>query len=160
ELMMRVWPAAVAGVREEVADMKAIAEREGQRITIAPSEYLFYAEKVRSDRYDIDANEEEPNINLASMIDAALCPAGQLYGITFHEITGQVPVCQSDVRVWEVKDGDEHLGVFYGDYFARTGKRSGAWASTYRSHETFTGVERTPISSNNNNFVKGAAGEP
>jgi peptidyl-dipeptidase Dcp len=61
--------------------------------------------------------------------------AERLYGLTFTEITGTVPVFHPDVRVWEVKakaDG-RYVGLFYGDYFARAGKRSGAWATTYRA---------------------------
>jgi peptidyl-dipeptidase Dcp len=96
------------------------------------------------------------------MIAASFFMAGKLYDLEFTEITGKVPVFHQDVRVWEVKDkaSGKHRGLFYGDYFARANKRSGAWASTYRGHETFTGKEITVISSNNNNFVKGAPGEP
>jgi peptidyl-dipeptidase Dcp len=159
-LMRRVWPAAVARVREEVADMQKIASAQTARITIEPWDYLYYAEKVRKQRYDLDQNEIKPYFELNNMINASFFTAGQLYGLSFHEITGQVPVFHPDVRVWEVKEGNRHVGLFYGDYFARAGKRSGAWANTYRSHETFTGSEITPLSSNNNNFVKGGAGEP
>src|SRR5690606_16959400 len=160
ELMMRVWPAAVARVREEVSDMQAIAEREGATITIEPWDYLYYAEKVRQERYDLDQNEIKPYFELDNMINAVFWTAEQLYGLTFHEITGEVPVFHPDVRVWEVRERDRHVGLFYGDNFARTGKRSGAWATTYRSHEDFAGTRLTPLSSNNNNFVKGAPGEP
>jgi peptidyl-dipeptidase Dcp len=160
ELMMRVWPAAVARAGEEVADMQAIARREGQNISIEPWDYLFYAEKVRQDRYDLDQNEIKPYFELNNMMQAAFWTAEQLYGLTFHEITGQVPVFHEDVRVYEVREGDRHVGLFYSDNFARAGKRSGAWASTYRGHETFTSQRITPLSSNNNNFVRGAPGEP
>ena len=160
ELMMRVWPAAVARVREEVADMQKLASASGQKITIEPWDYLYYQEKVRKQRYDLDQNELKPYFELNNMINASLWTAGQLYGLSFNEITGKVPVFHPDVRVWEVKEGDRYVGLFYGDYFARTGKRSGAWASTYRGHETFTGREITPLTSNNNNFVKAAPGEP
>ncbi|NJD09038.1 MAG: M3 family metallopeptidase [Gemmatimonadetes bacterium] len=160
ELMLTVWPAAVARVREEVADMQTIAARQGATLTIEPWDYLFYAEKVRKQRYDLDQNELKPYFELNNMIQAAFWTAGQLYGLSFREITGTVPTFHPDVRVWEVKQGERHVGLFYGDHFARSGKRSGAWASTYRSHETFTGTERTPLSSNNLNFVKGAPGQP
>ena len=161
ELMMRVWPAAVARVGEELADMREVAAaRNGQQITIQPWDYLYYAEKVRKERFDLDQNEIKPYFELDRMIAAAFWTAEQLYGLTFHEVTGQVPVFHPDVRVWEVREGDRHVGLFYGDNFARTGKRSGAWATNYRSHESFTGERITPLSSNNNNFVKGAAGEP
>ncbi|MGE0596285.1 MAG: M3 family metallopeptidase [Hyphomonadaceae bacterium] len=162
DLMERVWPAAVARVREEVADMQQIAEREGARITIEPWDYLYYAEKVRRARYDLDQNELRPYFELDNMINGAFWLAGQLYGLSFTETTGQIPVFHPDVRTWEVRDAatGRHVGVFYGDNFARAGKSSGAWAQGYRSHETFTGSTITPITSNNNNFVRGAAGEP
>ena len=87
--------------------------------------------------------------------------ANQLYGLSFREITGTVPVFEPSVRVWEVTDRDgSFVGLFYGDYFARAGKRSGAWMTTYRLHENFTGTAVTTVASNNNNFVRGGAGEP
>jgi len=161
ELMMRVWPAAVARVREEVAAMQKIADRDGAKSPIQPWDYRFYAERVRKAQYDLDQNEIKPYFELDNMIHAAFWTAEQLYGVTFAEITGQVPVFHPDVRVWEVKDRStgRHVGLFYGDYFARAGKNSGAWATSYRVREKFDG-EVTPLSSNNNNFIKGAPGEP
>jgi peptidyl-dipeptidase Dcp len=161
ELMMRVWPAAVARVREEVADMQAIANRQGARITIQPWDYNYYAEQVRRDRYNLDQNELRPYFELSNMINASFYMANQLYGMNFREITGTAPVFEPNVRVWEVTDRDgSFMGLFYGDYFARAGKRSGAWMNTYRGHENFTGQEVHTIASNNNNFVRGAEGEP
>jgi peptidyl-dipeptidase Dcp len=161
ELMRRVWPAAVARVREEVRDMQAVADAEGSGVAIEPWDYLYYAEKVRKARFDIDQNEIRPYFELERMIQAAFWAAGQLFGITFHENTGDLPVFHPDVRTWEVTDAatGTHVGVFYGDNYARPGKRSGAWAEIYRWREGFDGV-RTPIASNNNNFIKGAPGEP
>ncbi len=103
-LMMRVWPAAVARVKEEVADMQAIAAREGTAITIEPWDYLFYAEKVRKARYDLDQAQLKPYFELNNMVAAALWSAEQRYDIRFTEITGKVPVFHPDVRVFEVTD--------------------------------------------------------
>jgi peptidyl-dipeptidase Dcp len=162
DLMMKVWPAAVARVHEEVADMQAIVNAEGGRFAIEPWDYLYYAEKVRKAKYDLDQNELKPYFELDSMTSGAFWMAGELYGLSFTEISGKVPVFSPDVRVWEVKDrtSGNYVGLFYGDYFARSIKRSGAWASGYQGHESFTGKTVTPIMSNNNNFVKGAANEP
>ncbi|HJU90382.1 MAG TPA: M3 family metallopeptidase [Gemmatimonadaceae bacterium] len=161
ELMMRVWPAAVARVKEEVADMQAVADKENAGITIEPWDYLFYAEKVRKAKYDLDQAELKPYFELGNITAGALWAAERRYDISFTEITGQVPVFNPDVRVWEVKDAKtgKHRGLFYLDNFARPGKRSGAWATTYRTQSKFNGPI-TAISSNNNNFVKGAPGEP
>jgi peptidyl-dipeptidase Dcp len=160
-LMLRVWEPAVARVREEVADMRAVAASEGQAITIEPWDYLHYAEKVRKAKYALDTNELKAYFELDNMIAASYYMAERLYGLTFTEITGQVPVFHPDVRVYEVKDkaSGRHVGLFYRDDFARQYKRSGAWASAYRGQRRFDGPI-TPLTSNNNNFVKGAPGEP
>ena len=161
DLMMRVWRPAVERVHEEVRDMQAIANREHAHITIEPWDYLYYAEKVRKARYDLDQNQLRPYFELNNMIQASFYMAEQLYGLHFTEITGTAPTFNADVRVWRVTDRDgSFVGLFYGDYFARPGKRSGAWTSGYQGHETFTGTTVTPIMSNNNNFVHGAPGQP
>lgn len=158
ELMMKVWPAAVARVKEEVADMQAIAN--AQEITIEPWDYRFYAEKVRKSKYDLDQNEIKPYFQLDNMIAAMFDAAGRLYGLSFTENTGIVPVFEPDVRTFEVKRGDKLVGLYYMDNFARAGKRSGAWATTYRRQYKLGGKNDLVLSSNNNNFVKGANGAP
>jgi len=162
ELMMQVWKPAVARVHEEVADMEKIARRDGIKLPFEPWDYLYYAEKVRKARYNVDENELKPYFELNNMIAASHWMAEKLYGLSLTEITGTVPVFQPEVRVWEVKDkaSGAHVGLFYGDYFARKGKRSGAWTEGYRRHESFAGKVETVLTSNNNNFVKGAPGEP
>jgi peptidyl-dipeptidase Dcp len=158
-LMQQVWPAAVARVKEEVADMLAIAAKDDTLTQLEPWDYLYYAEKVRKARYDLDQGELKPYFELNNMIAAAMWSAERRYGISFTEITGQVPVFHPDVRAWEVTEGGVHRGLFYMDNFARAGKRSGAWAMGYRTQHR---LERpvTAITSNNNNFVKAAPGEP
>ena len=161
ELMLRVWTGAAARVKEEVADMQKIANRERTRVTIEPWDYLYYAEKVRKAKYALDQDELKAYFELGNMIKGSFYMAEQLYGLKFDEITGKVPVFHPDVRVWEVKAADgKFVGLFYGDYFARQNKRSGAWKSEYQSRETFTGTPRTAIVSNNNNFTKGAKDAP
>lgn len=160
DLMMQVWPAAVARVKEEVADMQAVADAENANITIAPWDYRFYAEKVRKAKYDLDAAEIKPYFKLDNMVDAMFDAAGKLYGMTFTDNTGSVPVFDPEVRTFEVKRGDKLIGLFYLDNFAREGKRSGAWMTTYRSQYDLGGKNRYVLASNNNNFVKGGDGEP
>ena len=161
DLMERVWRPAVARVHQEVADMQAIANRQRANITIEPWDYLFYAEQVRRDRYNLDQNEVREYFELNNMINGMFFMANELYGLSFREITGTVPVFHPDVRVFEVTDRDgSYQGLFYFDAFARPGKRSGAWASGYQGHESYTGTVVTPITSNNNNFVQAPNGQP
>ena len=159
DLMMRVWPAAKARVAQEVAEMQALANDRGDKLTIEPWDYRFYAEKVRKAKYDLDASEVKPYFQLKNMVDAMFYSANRLYGLTFRENTGNVPVFHPDVRTFEVTDADATVrGVFYFDPYARDGKRSGAWATTYRSRARFTGDDIV-LGSNNNNFTKPADGE-
>ena len=158
-LMARVWPAAVARVAEEVRDMQAIADKEGAGLKIEPWDYRYYQEKVRKARYDLDQAELKPYFELNKIIQGSYYAANRLYGLEFAEITGQVPVFEPNVRVWRVTRGGEEVGLFYRDDFARAGKRSGAWASAYRSQRGLAPPQRV-ISSNNNNFSKPGAGEP
>ncbi len=157
DLMMRVWPAAKGRVAEEVADMQKVA---GASLTIEPWDYRFYQEKVRKSRYDLDQAQLKPYFELGNIIQGSLYAANRLYGLNFKEITGTVPVFEPNMRVWSVTDKTgKDVGLFYRDDFARTGKRSGAWANTYRGQRGLAPAQLV-LSSNNNNFAKGAPGEP
>ena len=162
ELMETVWAASIARVQEEVADMQKIADAEGAGITIEPWDYRYYAEKVRKAKYDLDSDEVKQYLQLDKLREAMFFVAGELFNFEFTPVPeGSVPVFHEDVKVWEVTDktSGEHIGLWYLDPYARPGKRSGAWATTYRSHETFDG-KQTVLGSNNSNFIKGAPGEP
>ncbi len=157
DLMMKVWPKALARVEEEVADMQAIADSENAGIKIEPWDYRYYAEKVRKEKYDLDFNEVKPYLQLDKLREAMMWAATQLYGLQFSPIQG-VPVFHPDVTVWEVTDADgNHVGLWYLDPYAREGKRSGAWMTDYRAQENM-GEPITTIVSNNSNFIKGAEG--
>lgn len=160
DLMMKVWPAAVARVKQEVADMQAVADAEGAGLRIEPWDYRFYAEKVRKAKYDLDQNEIKPYFQLNKMIAGMFDAAGKLYDLEFKENTGEVPVFHPDVTTYVVtsKRTGENVGLFYMDAYARTGKRSGAWATAYRAQQRLGG-DRNVLSANNNNFVKPAPGE-
>ena len=159
DLMMKVWAAAKARVAEEVAEMQALADSGGDKLTIQPWDYRFYAEKVRHAKYDLDSSEVKPYFQLGNMVDAMFYSANRLYGLSFKENTGSIPVFHPDVRTFEVTDADGQVaGVFYFDPYARDGKRSGAWATTYRSRAGLTN-DRIVLGSNNNNFTKPADGE-
>jgi len=161
-LMEAVWPAAIARVDEEVADMQKVAnELINPKIKIEPWDYRFYAEKVRKIKYDLDSDEVKQYLQLDKLTDAMFYVAGELFNYKFIALEkGKIPVFHEDVNVWEVKNksSGEHIGLWYLDPYARQGKRSGAWATTYRSHTTMDGKTNV-LASNNSNFVKPAPGE-
>jgi len=160
QLMEAVWKPALSRVQEEVADMQAIVKREGKEFAIAPWDYRYYAEKVRKAKYDLDENELKPYLQLDKLRDGLFWVAGELFDFEFVPVSG-LPVYHPDVSVWEVKNRrtQQHVGLWYFDPFARPGKQSGAWMSSYRDQERFRG-EVSAIVSNNANFVKPRAGEP
>jgi len=160
-LMEAVWKPAVARVREEVADVQAIADRERAGIQIKPWDYHFYAEKVRKAKYDLDENDVKPYLQLEKLREGMFWVAGELFGLRFSPISdGSIPVYHPDVRVWEVTDSQgRHVGLWFFDPFARPGKNSGAWMNAYRAQSRLEG-EIPVIVSNNANFVKGKPGEP
>jgi peptidyl-dipeptidase Dcp len=160
ELMEAVWKPAVARVHEEVADMQALADKEGAKIKIEPWDYRYYMEKVRKAKYDLDQNEVKPYLQLEKLREGIFWVAGELFNFNFTPVTN-VPVAHPDIRVWEVTDKTtkKHIGLWYFDPYARAGKRSGAWMNAYRTQERING-EITTIVSNNSNFVKGKPGEP
>ena len=161
DLMEAVWTPAVARVREEVADMQAVADAEKAGIRIEPWDYRYYAEKVRKAKYDLDETEITPYLQLENLREGMFYMASQLFGFTFKPVdAAKVPVFHPDVRVWEVNDpAGKLVGLWYFDPYARKGKRSGAWMNSYRTQERFERDIKT-IVSNNSNFVKGKPGEP
>ncbi|WP_265570272.1 M3 family metallopeptidase [Sphingomicrobium nitratireducens] len=160
ELMMKVWPAAVARVDEEVADMMVFARKDGLT-EIEPWDYRFYMEKVRKAKYDLSQDELKPYFVLDNMVKGMIWSAEQLYGIKMVENTGAVPVFHPDVRTFEVTNTrtGEDIGLFYFDTYARDGKRSGAWMNSFRVGSKLTGDE-PGLFTNNNNFNKPGPGEP
>ncbi|ELP29746.1 peptidyl-dipeptidase dcp [Rhodopirellula baltica SWK14] len=173
DLMMKVWPHAVQRVATEVADMQAIADAEMEaagkpKIKIEPWDYRYYAEKVRAEKYDLDMAEVRPYLQLDRLVEAMMWCAEELFGFQFRPI-GNLPVFHPDVTVYEVvqKSDGSHVGLFYLDPFAREGKRSGAWMMDYRGQSGWDldpasadVPVRTPIVSNNSNFVPAADGKP
>jgi len=160
-LMMAVWPAAIARVKEEVADMQTVANELGDHLTIEPWDYRYYAEKVRKKKYDLDSDEVKQYLQLDKLTEALFFTAGELFNYKFSPVEdGTVPVFHADVKVWEVtdKDSGKPIGLWYLDPFSREGKRSGAWATTYRSSTSFEG-QTNVLASNNSNFIKPAPGE-
>ena len=114
DLMMKVWPKAVARVKQEVADMQAIADQDEEKITIEPWDYRYYAEKVRKAKYDLDFNQVKPYMQLDKLRDGMMWASGQLYGFEFKQLSN-IPVFHPDVEVWEVTREGKHVGLWYFD---------------------------------------------
>jgi peptidyl-dipeptidase Dcp len=158
-LLERVWkPARQRALADRDALQELIVE-EGGNFALASWDWRYYAEKLRQAKAHFDDAAIKPYLTLDNMIEAAFDCASRLFGLSFAE-RKDVPVWHPDVRVWEVKDRTgKHQALFYGDYFARPSKRSGAWMTSLRDQQKLDG-EVTPLILNVCNFSKGADGEP
>ena len=158
-LLDTVWTRARRQALTDRDALQALAQEEGGDFALAPWDWRYYAEKLRKRRCDVDEAAIKPYLNLNRMIEAAFYTAGRLFGVTFTP-RPDVPVWHPDVRVWEARDsGGQALGLFFGDYFARPSKRSGAWMTGLREQEKLAGDIR-PLIINVCNFSKAADGEP
>jgi peptidyl-dipeptidase Dcp len=158
-LLERVWKPARARALADRDDLQALVAKEGGNFALAPWDWRYYAEKLRQVRANFDDAAIKPYLALDHMIDAAFDCATRLFGLTFSE-RKDIPVWHPDVRVWEVKDRDgKHQALFYGDYFTRPSKRSGAWMTSLRDQQKLDG-EVAPLIINVCNFAKGAEGQP
>jgi len=159
ELLDTVWTRARKKVLADRDDLQALVQEEGGNFRLAPWDWRYYAEKLRQRRCDLDEADIKPYLGLDRMIEAVFYTAQRLFGLTFHPRT-DVPVWHPDVRVWEVRDRDgEKIGLFFGDYFARPSKRSGAWMTSLRDQRKLSGNVR-PLIVNVCNFSKAPGGEP
>jgi len=158
-LLERVWkPARARALRDRDA-LQALVAEEGGNFALAPWDWRYYAEKLRQISANFDDAAIKPYLALDHMIEAAFDCATRLFGVTFAE-RKDIPVWHPDVRVWEVKDAaGKHQALFYGDYFARPSKRSGAWMTSLRDQQKLDG-EIAPLIINVCTFSKGAYGEP
>ena len=158
-LLERVWKPARARALRDRDDLQALVAAEGGNFALAPWDWRYYAEKLRQIRANFDDAAIKPYLVLDHMIEAAFDCATRLFGLSFTE-RKDVPVWHPDVRVWEVKDASgRHQALFYGDYFARSSKRSGAWMTSLRDQQKLDG-EVAPLIINVCNFSKGADGQP
>jgi peptidyl-dipeptidase Dcp len=158
-LLERVWAAARRRALADRDAMQELIRQEGGNFALAAWDWRYYAEKLRKARYDVDEAAIKPYLQLDRIIAAAFHTANRLFGLTFEPLAG-VPAWHPDVRVWEVRGADgRHMGLFFGDYFARPSKRSGAWMTTLRDQEKLRGDIR-PLVVNVMNFNKAADGEP
>jgi peptidyl-dipeptidase Dcp len=158
-LLDRVWAPARARARADRDALAALAQAEGGNFELAAWDWRYYAEKLRKLRCDVDEAAIKPYLQLGQMIEAAFYTAGKLFGLRFGRRV-DVPVWHPDVQVWDVHDADgRHRGLFFGDYFARASKRSGAWMMTLRDQEKLAGDIR-PLVVNVTNFSKAPDGEP
>ena len=153
ELLRATWEPAKQRAAAERAELEALARSEGHNHKIEAWDWRFWAERARNAKHDLDGAALKPYFELEAMLRALFDTAQRLFGVTFEE-RRDIPVYHPDVRAFEAQDADgTHRGVFLLDNHARSGKRSGAWMSSFRVADDLDG-RVAPIIVNNNNLAK------
>ncbi|MEM1078822.1 MAG: M3 family metallopeptidase [Pseudomonadota bacterium] len=157
ELLMSVWTPAKASAEADAAVLTGMMQEAGVNGPLEAWDWRYFSEKRRQAEHDLDESELKPYLQLDKMIEASFDCAARLFGLSFAPI--DAPLAHPDARAWEIRRGERLMAVFVGDYFARSGKRSGAWCGSLRSQNKLDGDTRA-IVTNVCNFAKPAAGQP
>ena len=160
ELMTSLWEKAVPVAQNEVREMQKIIDKEGGRFKLEPSDWWYYSEKLRKEKYNLDDNELRPYFQLDNVQEGVFTVAKRLFGVTFSPIN-DCPLPHPDARAFEVKESDgTHLGVLYMDFYPRESKRQGAWSVNYRNHHILDGERITPVNTVVCNFTRPGGDQP
>ena len=159
EFLLRVWRPGLVRAKQELADIQALIETDGDTFTAEGQDWWHYSERVRQDRYAFDDAALAPYLELNAVRQGAFNMATKLFGITFDEV--KTPVWNPVATSYDVKDADgNHLGLFMMDMYSRDSKRGGAWMSTFRSASDIAGNRIRPLVTNNMNLTQPPEGEP
>ncbi len=145
-LLDQIWTPAVKAANDELADIREEMKKDG--LTCEPEgwDYRYYSERARQSKFNFDENEASEYLEINNVLKGIFYVANKLYGLTFKEVTEEVPSYEHTAQAWEVRDKDEKLlAVFYSDYYPRDGKRAGAWCTSFRSQSYENGKRVEPI---------------
>ncbi len=160
DLMYKIWEPGLKAAKQEVSDIQAMIDKEGNDFKAKPWDWWYYSEKIRKERYDLNDEALRPYFKLENVRDGMFLLANKLFGITFTQLDN-VPVYHKDVIVYEVKDADgSHIGIYYLDFFPRESKRGGAWMTSFTKQSHRKGKDVKPVIMNVTNFTKPSGDKP
>lgn len=142
DLLMQVWTPAVKKAKEELEDIREEIRREGGNFEPAGWDYMYYLDKAKQRKFSVDEQQVRAYLEIGNVMQGIFHVAGKLYGLTFNEITAEVPSYEPTAKAYEVMDKDgTRLAIFYNDPFPRASKRAGAWCTSFRG-QRYEGDER------------------
>ncbi len=153
DILQKARPAA----EREQKELEDFA-RKLDRVELKPWDISYYSEKLKKEKFSIDDEMLRPYLQLDRVLEGAFTVAQKLYGLTFHKVA--LETYHPEVEVYEVKEKERHIGLLYTDFFPRSGKRSGAWATSFRGQEVRNGVNIRPHASIVCNFTRPTDSKP
>jgi len=159
QLLAELAKPAVNNARREAADLQQLADAEKGGFQLAASDWAYYTDKLRAQRFSFDENQLKPYFELNNVLTRGVFfAANKLYGISFKE-RHDLPLYNPDLRVFDVFDADgKQLAIFIADMYARSNKQGGAWMNEYVSQSALLGTH--PVVANHLNIPKPPAGQP
>lgn len=146
KLLDQIWTPAVKKAEEELADIREEMKKDGLDCEPEGWDYRYYSERARKAKFNFDESKLSEYLQIDNVLKGVFYCANKLYGITFKEVTSEVPSYEKTAQAWEVYDRDSSLlAVFYSDYFPRTSKRAGAWCTSFRGQKYENGKRVEPV---------------
>lgn len=160
DLLTNVWTPALAKAKVEASEYQKMIKAEGGNFKLEPSDWRYYSEKLRKEKYDLDDAMIRPYLSLNAVKNGIFMVCEKLYGITFVQ-SNTIPVYTDGVEVFEVKEGNDVIAILYMDYHPRESKRSGAWMTNFREqYVSKDGKNVIPVVSLVMNFTAPTADKP
>ena len=154
DLLMQVWEPAVAKAKEEIEDIRAEIRKDGKDFEPAGWDYMYYLDRAKKAKFAVDEEEIRSYLEINNVMQGIFHVANKLYGLTFKEITAEVPSYEPTAKAFEVIDRDgKLLAIFYSDNFTRESKNAGAWCTSFRSQSYKNGERIIPIVVNSCNMT-------
>ena len=143
-LLEEIYEPALESAKRELEEMKRIFERDFPGETFEKSDWWYYAEQVRKQKYQLDEEAVRQYLSLDNVRDGMFYLANRLYGITFRPIVA--PRYHKECTVYEVLDHDQsHVGVLYLDPYPRNSKSGGAWCGNFTEQRYVDGERKAPV---------------
>ena len=154
DLLMQVWEPAIAKAKEEIEDIRAEIRKDGKDFEPAGWDYMYYLDRAKKAKFAVDEEEIRSYLEINNVMQGIFHVANKLYGLTFKEITAEVPSYEPTAKAFEVIDRDgKLLAIFYSDNFTRESKNAGAWCTSFRSQSYKNGERIIPIVVNSCNMT-------
>lgn len=159
DLLGRVWDRVARATADQDAELQTFAQKEGADYVLMPWDRLFFAEKLRKQKFGLDAEAVRAFLNLDRVIDAILAAASRLHDLEFAPLA-DAPTPAKEARAFSVRQGAEIIGILYFDVLQRPGKQAGSFQMELRPAQTSNGSRTPPIACVVSSIQPSPAGGP
>ena len=156
DLLSKALPAA----KKEFKELEDFAIKLDHIDRLEKWDSAYYSEKLKQERFNFDDEQLKPYFKLENVIEGAFGVAQKLFGLHFTQ-SHDIDTYHKDVMTYTVEDSQQNLvAIFYADFFPRSGKRNGAWMTSYKPQFVKNDKNERPHVSIVCNFTKPTSTKP